>query len=406
MDAPLKGIRVIDWTIWQQGPVATAMLADMGAEVIKIEECEKGDPGRGIMSMGGASATAKGGVNYYFEANNRHKQSLTLNLSKPQAREIVYKLAEKSDVFVQNFRKGVAARLGLGYKDLMARNPKIIYANSTGYGPTGPDSGEPSFDYMAQARSGIMNIASVPEGSEPIYLNGGVADQMGAIMLAYGVMTALVARERYGIGQEVNASHLGSMIALQGLNVSMRTMLGKEFPRNTRDDAYNPLWNHYRCADDKWICLGMLQTDRYWKDFCIALGLKDLIDDERFNNMRARAKNHRELVATLDRAFGSKPRAEWMKILKEGGDFIYTVVNSINNLPDDPQVVANEYIVDYEHPEIGKTKVVGVPVILSETPGNPRGRAPQLGENTELILTDLLGFSWDDVARLHEEGVI
>src|SRR5215469_11519031 len=155
MNGPLKGIRIIDWTIWQQGPVATTMLADMGAEVIKIEECEKGDPGRGIMSMGGASATAKG-VNYYFEANNRHKQSLTLNLSKPEAREIVYKLAEKSDVFVQNFRKGVAGRLGIDYKTLSKYNPKLIYASATGYGPFGPDSPEPSFDYMGLARSGIM----------------------------------------------------------------------------------------------------------------------------------------------------------------------------------------------------------------------------------------------------------
>src|SRR5579859_4604408 len=155
MDAPLKGIRVIDWTIWQQGPVATTMLADMGAEVIKIEEREKGDPGRGIFAVSGAAASH----NFYFEANNRHKQSITLDLNKPEAREIVYKLAEKSDVFVQNFRKGVADRLGLGYQQLRARNPKIIYANSTGYGPNGPDSGEPSFDYMAQARSGLMNIA-------------------------------------------------------------------------------------------------------------------------------------------------------------------------------------------------------------------------------------------------------
>ncbi len=150
---------------------------------------------------------------------------------------------------------------------------------------------------------------------------------MGAIMLAYGVMTALVARERYGIGQEVNASHLGSMIALQGLNVSMRTMMGKEFPRNTRDDAYNPLWNHYKCADGKWICLGMLQTDRYWKDFCIALGVPELDRRCALQRHQARGKNHRELVAILDRVFGSKPRAEWMRILKEGGDFIYTIVN-------------------------------------------------------------------------------
>ena len=404
MDAPLKGIRVIDWTIWQQGPVATTMLADMGAEVIKIEERDKGDPGRHIFSMGGASAQ-RSGVNYYFEANNRHKQSIALDLSKPAAREIVYKLAAKSDVFVQNFRKGVADRLGLGYKELSARNQKIIYANSTGYGPNGPDSGEPSFDYMAQARSGVMNIASI-DSDEPVYLNGGVADQMGAIMLAYGVMTALVARERQGIGQELHASHLGSMIALQGLNVSMRTIMGKEFPRNTRDDAFNPLWNHYKCADGLWICLGMLQTDRYWKDFCTTLGIPELVDDPRFNDIKTRGKNHRELVAILDQVFSTKSRAAWMKALKEGGDFIYTIVNTINDLPSDPQVIANEYIVDYEHEAFGKTQLVGLPIILSKTPGNPRGRAPELGEQTETILTEMLGYSWDDIAKMRDDGAI
>jgi crotonobetainyl-CoA:carnitine CoA-transferase CaiB-like acyl-CoA transferase len=405
MDAPLKGIRIIDWTIWQQGPVATAMLADLGAEVIKIEEREKGDPGRHIFAIGGSSATATSGHNFYFEANNRHKLSITLDLGKPEAREIVYKLAEKSDVFVQNFRKGVAGRLGLGYAELNARNPRIIYASSSGYGPYGPDSGEPSFDYLAQARSGVMNIASV-DTDEPIYLNGGIADQMGAIMLAYGIMTALVARERYGVGQEISASHLGSMVALQGLNISSKTILGKEFPRNTRDDAYNPLWNHYKCADGKWLTLGMLQTDRYWKDFCKALGIEQYRDDPRFSDIRTRGTNHRELVKILDSVFMTKPRDEWMKILKHGGDFIYTIVNSISDLPTDEQVLANDYVVDYDHPTIGKTKVVGVPIILSKTPGDPRGRAPEFGEQTEIILTELLGYSWDDVARLHEARVI
>jgi crotonobetainyl-CoA:carnitine CoA-transferase CaiB-like acyl-CoA transferase len=400
MDAPLKGIRVIDWTIWQQGPVATAMLADMGAEVIKIEEREKGDPGRGVFAIGGAESTR----NFYFEANNRHKQSLTLDLGKPGAREIVYKLVAKSDVFVQNFRKGVADRLGLGYKDLSAHNPKLVYASSSGYGPFGPDSGEPSFDYLAQARSGIMYTGPA-DIKDPIYLTGGIADQMGAIMLAYGVTMALVARERYGVGQEVNASHLGSMIALQGLNVASRTFLGHEFKRNAREESFNPLWNHYKCADEKWICLGMIQ-DRYWKDFCNAVGIPELIEDPRFNNMRARGKNRREVIAILDKVFATKPRDEWMHIMKHGGDFIYTVVNSINDLPTDPQVLANEYVVDYDHPELGKMQVVGVPVILSQTPGNPRGRAPELGENTELILTEMLGYSWDDIAKFREAGVI
>jgi crotonobetainyl-CoA:carnitine CoA-transferase CaiB-like acyl-CoA transferase len=372
----------------------------MGAEVIKIEEREKGDPGRGVFAIGGAESTR----NFYFEANNRHKQSLTLDLGKPGAREIVYKLVAKSDVFVQNFRKGVADRLGLGYKDLSAHNPKLVYASSSGYGPFGPDSGEPSFDYLAQARSGIMYTGPA-DIKDPIYLTGGIADQMGAIMLAYGVTMALVARERYGVGQEVNASHLGSMIALQGLNVASRTFLGHEFKRNAREESFNPLWNHYKCADEKWICLGMIQ-DRYWKDFCNAVGIQELIDDPRFNNMRARGKNRRELIEILDKVFATKPRDEWMHILKHGGDFIYTVVNSINDLPTDPQVLANEYVVDYDHPELGKMQVVGVPVILSQTPGNPRGRAPELGENTEMILTEMLGYSWDDVAKFREAGII
>src|SRR5271166_5500930 len=243
-NAPLSGIRVVDLTIWQQGPVATTMLADLGAEVIKIEECEKGDPGRGIMSMAGAS-TGKGGRNFYFEANNRHKKSITLNLKTAEGRAIAHRLVAQSDVFVQNFRKGVAARLGLGYPELSAVNPRLIYASASGYGPLGPDSAEPSFDYLGQARSGIMNVVGAP-GTPPTYVFGGIADQMGAIMLAYGVIAALLARERYGIGQEVDASHLGSMIALQGLNLACRTIMGFEMARNPRETAFNPLWNHYK----------------------------------------------------------------------------------------------------------------------------------------------------------------
>lgn len=404
MKGPLTGIRIIDWTIWQQGPVATQMLADLGAEVIKIEERDKGDPGRGIVAVAGAS-TGKSGRNFYFEANNKHKQSIALDLKRPEAREIVYRLAAKSDVFVQNFRKGVAARLGLGYPALRAHNDRLIYASASGYGPEGPDSGEPSFDYLGQARSGIMNATGV-DGSPPNYIFGGIADQMGAVMLAYGVLAALLARERYGVGQEVDASHLGSMMALQGLNVASRTIHGKEFNRNTRANAFNPLWNHYRCADDKWLCLGMLQPDRYWKDFCTTLGRADLIIDPRFAEMRTRGHNAAELIKIFDEIFATRTRDEWMRALKAGGDFIYTVVNSVSDLPEDPQVKANGYVVDYEHPELGATRLLGMPVKLSETPGDPRGHAPELGEHTETIMTGMLGYSWDDIARLRDANVI
>lgn len=405
MPKPLEGIRVLDWTIWQQGPVSTMMLGDLGAEVIKIEDRVSGDPGRGIMSIGGAATGAAGNRNYYFETNNRHKKSITLDLKQPEAKAIIYKLVEKSDVFVQNFRKGVAGRLGLDYQALSQYNPKLIYASATGYGPDGPDSGEPSFDYMGLARSGIMNAVGEPD-MDPLSITGGIADQMGAIMLAYGVMTALLARERYGIGQEVDGSHLGSMMALQGLNLASRLTLGKEFRRAYRTKAPNPLWNHYKCSDGKWLCLAMIQADRYWSDFCKTLGIQHLEHDPKFATMTVRGKNSEEIIAVIDQVFASQPREYWMNALKHGGDFIYTLVNTVNDLPDDPQMLANDYIVDYDHPSWGPSKVVGVPVRLSKTPGDPRGVAPEFGEHTEQVLIDLLGYSWEDIGQLKEKEII
>ncbi len=403
MPLPLEGIRVLDWTIWQQGPVATVMLADLGAEVIKIEERVGGDPGRGILSMSGVDLGSR--PNFYFEANNRNKKSLTLDLKQPEAREIVHGLVEKSDVFVQNFRLGVAARLGLDYPTLRAINPKLIYASATGYGPDGPDANEPSFDVLGLARSGLMGAVGDPD-MPPLAVAGGVADQMGAVMLAYGVMAALVARERHGVGQEVDASHLGSMAWLQGLSLSSKLMMGFAIPRQFRAKAGNPLWNHYRCGDDKWIALGMLQPDRYWKDLCDALGRPELADDERFADLRARGANAEACVAILDEIFASKPRDAWMRILAEhAGDFIYTRVNTLDDLPEDPQVRANDYVVDFDHPQFGPTPMIGVPVRLSETPGSIREPAPEFGQHTEEILHDVLGYDWERIADLRKREV-
>jgi crotonobetainyl-CoA:carnitine CoA-transferase CaiB-like acyl-CoA transferase len=356
------------------------------------------------MSIAGVG-TGSDKRNYYFEANNRHKKSIALDLKRPEGKEIIYRLVQKSDVFAQNFRKGVAAKLGLDYQTLSTYNPKLIYASATGYGPNGPDSGEPSFDYMGLARSGIMTAVGEPDMA-PQNITGGIADQMGAIMLAHGIVVALLARERLGVGQEVNTSHLGSMMALQGLNVACRLTLGKEFKRFYRTEAANPLWNHYQCQDGKWICFAMPQADRYWPDFCRAVGITELEKEERFATMRARGKNCKELIGILDKIFASKPRDEWMKILKAGGDFIYTIVNNINDLPDDPQALANNYVVDYDHPGWGPTKVVGHPVIYSQTPANPKAPAPEFGEHTEHILIETLGYSWEQVAELKEKEVI
>jgi len=403
MSLPLEGIRVLDWTIWQQGPICSSMLADMGADVIKIEQTGVGDPGRSLVSAGGAEVKR---ANWYFESHNRNKRGVTLDFSKPEGREVLYALAEKSDVFVQNFRQGVAARLGLDYATLREKNPRLIYASATGYGPLGPESGEPSFDHLGLARSGIMLAAGEPD-MPPLGISGGIADQMGGAMLAYGVMTALFARERTGRGQEVNGSHLGSMLFLQGLSVSMKLMAGVAMPRSFRARALNPLWNHYRCGDGKWLALAMLQSDRYWPDFARAIGRPELAKDERFEDLGARARNAAECVAIIDAAFASKSRAEWMKILNDDpGDYIYTIVNSVDDLPDDPQVRANDYVVTIDHPQHGPTRMVGIPVQLSDTPGSVRTAAPELGQHTEEVLMDVLGWDWDRIGALREKGVI
>lgn len=405
MPMPLEGIRVIDWTLWQQGPVAGMMLGDLGAEVIKIEERVGGDPGRGLLSVAGALVGASEGRNFYFEANNRHKKSITLDLKKSGAQEIIRRLVAKSDVFIQNFRAGVDERLGLDYGTLSQYNPRLIYGRASGFGTLGPDAGAPAFDTLGLARSGIMTAIGEPD-MPPLTIVGGIADQLGGIMLAYGVLAALIARDRHGVGQEVDISQLGSMMFLQGLNVSAKTILGKDFRRIPRAEAPNPMLNHYRCSDGKWISLAMPQQDRYWKDFCEMLGIPEVAADPRFSTMQTRAENAKELVGIIDGRFASRPRAEWMSRLKAGGDFIWTFMNEISDLPEDQQAVANEYVVDYDHPTWGPIKVIGVPVRLGKTPGNPRGRAPEFGEHTETILGDLLGYSWEDIARLKEEEVI
>jgi len=401
MPGPLDGVRVVDWTIWQQGPVASSMLADLGADVIKIETLDGGDPGRGLVAIQGVGVRA----NFYFEGLNRGKRSIALDLKKPESREIMYRLIATSDVFVQNFRKGVAGRLGLGYDDLRKHNDKLIYASATGYGPEGPDSGEPSFDQLGLARSGIMFATGEPD-MDPQPVGGGIADQMGAVMLAYGVLAALIAREKYGIGQKVDGSHLGSMAWLQGLSLSSLLINGTAFPRTARKSAGNPLWNHYRCSDDKWIALGMLQSDRYWPDLARALGKPELATDERYADLTARAVNAADCVAELDAIFATKPRGEWMQILHDGGDFIFTIVNTLNDLEDDPQMLANNYFTEIPHPTFGTMRYLNCPVGLSETPGSVRAPAPELGQHTELLLTEELGYSWDDVAALREKGVI
>ena len=400
---PLDGMRVLDWTMWQFGPVSTMMLGDLGAEVIKIESLD-GDHARQFHRVSGSSSVLPEGLNAYFQSLNRQKKSIALDLKNPKGVEVLYKLVEKSDVFVENFRQGVAERLGLGYEDLKKINPKIVYGAATGYGPKGPDSHKPAFAYTGEARSGSLWWAG-PNDGKPYNL-ASVADQIAGIMLSYGILGALVARDRIGVGQKVDVSHLGSMMWLGGNRYGMALLTGNEPQRQDRTMVRNVLWNSYRCKDEKWIAFSMNQSDRYWPDFCNAMERPDLIEDERYNNMDARANNREELVNLLDDVFITRPREEWGKKMDAQGGIIWERVQDIWDLPNDPQVIENNYLIDFDHPVLGPTKWLQTPVTYSETPVSTRKMAPEHGEDTEEILLDVLGYSWEDISSLQEEGAI
>ncbi len=251
---PLKGMRVVDWTMWQFGPVSTLMLADMGAEVIKVESLN-GDDGRQFGRIAGIVTDLPSGVNAYFENMNRQKLGIALDLKNPKGLEVMRKLVAKSDIFVENFRKGVAERLGLGYEDLKPFNEKLIYASASGYGPEGPDAGKPALALAAEARAGALWWAG-PDDNVPYQL--GIADQIAGIMLSYGVLGAVIARERFGKGQRVDASHLGSMIWLHGMQEGISYLAGQDFPRLGRNLG-QVLWNYYECKDGEWLAFSMGQ---------------------------------------------------------------------------------------------------------------------------------------------------
>ena len=398
---PLDGLRVVDWSMWQFGPVSTMMLADMGAEVIKVESLD-GDHGRQVGRSVGIDSRLPQGLSAFFEGLNRQKLGIAVNLKTPEGLEIMYKLVAKSDIFVENFRKGVAERLGLGYEDLIKYNEKIIYASASGYGPDGPDAGKPAFALTAEARAGALWWFGPPDDT-PHQLD--IADQSAAIMLSYGILGAIVARERFGFGQKVDVSHLGSMIWARGMQNQISLLVDQEYTRFDRKRPGNVLWNYYKCQDGQWIAFSMGQ-DRYWPPFCRAIGRTDFIEDPRFNTSEARYENREGLVKLLDEIFDSKTRVEWERSLQGNNEIIWETVQRNLDLPRDPQVVANEYIVDYDHPVIGPSKWLQTPVTYSKTPLSTRKMAPALGENTEESLTELLGYTWDEIVALKDKNVI
>lgn len=404
MGGALEGIRVIDWSWWHQGPAVGYILGDMGADVIKIEDTVHGDPFRGLTRFMGVDVRLPDDHVPHFELANRNKRGITLDLTKEAGRQILYRLVTKSDVFINNFRLTVRRRLGVDYPSLARHNPRLIYATASGFGTEGPDAELRAFDTIGYARSGLMFNIGEPD-MPPQQMIFGVGDQIGATVLALGITAALVARQRTGRGQEVEASLYGSLIHAQAMAQVTYLMTGQEPPRPARSRQFNPLIGWYQCKDGEWIIFAHNQPQEVWRRFCKALGVEELVDDPRFATTKARGEHHRELIAIIDQVMGLKTRDQWMAVFRQH-DLVFGPVVRLSDVAKDAQALANRYIVDYQHPSLPLQKTVGFPIAFSETPSEIRRPAPEFGQHTEEVLMEVCGYSWDEISRFREEEVI
>jgi CoA:oxalate CoA-transferase len=397
MAGPLEGVKVLDFTAYQQGPQATVALADMGAEVTKVEPPLLGDLGRYMALLEQPERFSA-----YFLAHNRGKRSITLNLKMKEGRQITYRLAESTDVAVHNFRPGVAERLGIGYDDLRRVNPRIIYAHGSGWGSRGPKAELPCFDITAQARGGLISVTGEPDG-HPLPAGTAVADHAGAMNLALAIIAALYARERTGLGQMVEASLLGAQIAMQAWEIQYFLLSGQDPGRAGRGGTYLPtIWRVFKTADGHAVVGGM--PENRWPGFCQAVSRPELATDPRFESFFVRRLHLDELYAILDPVFERRSTAEWLQIL-EAVDTVCAPVATYAEVARDPQVRENEYIVDVDHHLLGRIPMVAHAFRFSETPARVAASAPELGQHTEKVLLEL-GYTWEEIGALREKQVI
>jgi crotonobetainyl-CoA:carnitine CoA-transferase CaiB-like acyl-CoA transferase len=387
----LAGVRVLDFTRFQQGPYATRLLADMGADVIKVER-PGGEWDRRLRA--GAD-----GFSGFFEAFNRGKRSVAVDLAAEAGRDVVRRLAGQVDVVVENFRFGVMDRMGLGCDVLRADNPGLVYAGACGYGPNGPNREEPMFDMVGQAVSGVAEFVKGFD-DRPRLATRGFADASGAVFLALAIVSALFARTRTGRGQRVDASLVGACLGMHTgeVTVSLRNR-SLFYPRQRVASTSG----QFVCADDRWLVIAA-SDQRMWKHLCAALDRLDLRDEPRFAAGALREQRRDELERILEAAFRARPRDEWLARMRDNG-VPAGPVNTFLDLPGDPDVRANGYLVDVDDPRWGLIQFVGPPFHLSETAPSIGGPAPRCGEHTAEVLREL-GWSETESQALSANGVI
>jgi len=396
MSKPFEGIKVLDLTRALAGPYCTLVLSDLGAEVVKVEIPQSGDDARQYGPF-------KNKQSLYFLSLNRAKKSITLNLKAEEGKVIVKDLVKKFDVLVENFRPGTMEKLGLGYNELKEINPRLIYAASSGFGHTGPDSKKPSYDLLAQARGGIMSITGWPD-TPPTRVGMSTGDITAGLFTAIGIGAALYHREKTGVGEKIDVAMLDSQVAIlenalarfQVDGVSP-TPIGNKHPTVSPFQAF--------MAKDEYFVLP-IGNDKLWQKFCHVVGKEDWANDPRFVTNAGRNNNMDTLIPMIEKLFLTKKASEWIKLIESAG-IPCGPINNIEKVMNDPQVHARNMIVEIDDDVAGTIKIAGNPIKMTSIPEEKkRNPVPKLGEHTAEVLSKYLGYDEKKIAQLKEDGVI
>lgn len=404
MSGPLEGIRVIEVASWMFVPSGGSVLVDWGADVLKIEHPETGDPQRGLVTSGllpgGADA-----VNFMIEQPNRGKRSVGIDLSTTEGHDALMKLVATADVFLTNYLPQVRRKLRIDVEDLREVNPRIIVARGSGAGPKGPDAEKGGYDGAAfWARGGVGATMPDREGWPPGQPTPAFGDVMGGLGVAGAIAAALVRRERTGEASVVDVSLLGTaMWQISPMIIASKLFGFSKIPQGDRTRSPNPGVGTYRTQDDRYIALMLLQSDKHWADLVERLGVPDMATDPKFVDSAARAQHSQECIARLDEAFGSRSLDHWKEALSTF-DGVWSPFQTLDELYEDPQVVANGYLPTMTAGNGQEVQLVASPAQFDEQPVNVE-RAPEHGEHTELVLMEA-GYDWDQIAAMKKSGAI
>jgi CoA:oxalate CoA-transferase len=395
MSGPLSGLRVLDFSWVLAGPYSTMLLADLGAEIIKVEAPGTGDTVR-------VNGPFINGISSYFLSINRGKKSITLNAKSAKGKEIIFELVKKSDVLVENFRPGVMENMGLGYDAVKEVNPQIIYASVSGFGQTGPYKEKPAYDLVIQAMGGIMSITGEPNGP-PVRVGISIGDIAAGIFTATAILAALHESNMSKKGQKIDIAMLDCMVALIE-NACARYFATGEIPRpeGSRHPVATPVQAFP--SKDGYVILAV-GTDEQWQKFCKVIERMDLATDSRFEKKMMRRENREALEAVLEPIMRQRTTEEWITFLDKSG-IVAGPVKNIDQVVNDVQVISREMVIDVAHKRCGKLKVVGSPFKFSRTKVNIESACPDLGEHTEEVLNRLLGIEKEEIENYRKENVL